>query len=295
MPMRVLILGGGGMLGHKLWQAYRQRFDTWVTVRAGYRQYARYNLFDPARLLEGIDAANFDSIVRAVAEVKPQAVVNCIGIIKQLREAKAPLVSLSINSLLPHRLANLCRAASARLIHISTDCVFSGRKGNYTEDDVSDAEDLYGRTKFLGEVDAPGCLTVRTSIIGRELGTSSGLLDWFFGNRGGKVRGYTRGIYSGFTTLALARILADLLEQQPALSGVYQVSSAPISKFALLSLVNEIFGLEICIEPESEFFCDRSLDSSRFRTATGFRPPDWPAMIREMHSDPTPYDDWRTK
>jgi len=291
--MRVLILGGAGMLGHKLYQLYRGRFDTWATVRSGYRYYARYNLFDRQRLLEGVDAENFDTLVRAMAEVQPDAVINCIGIIKQLRSAKDPIISLAINALLPHRLANLCRASRCRLIHISTDCVFSGRKGNYQEQDISDAEDLYGRTKFLGEVDAPGCLTIRTSIIGREPATSSGLIEWFLSNRGGKVRGFTRAIYTGFTTPALAGIMAEVLEKHPNLSGLYQVSSAPISKFDLLTLVNEIYSLGVQIEPDREFVCDRSLDSTRFRAATDFRPPTWPEMIDEMHGDPTPYDHWR--
>ncbi len=292
--MRVLLLGGAGMLGHKLCQRFREHFETWTTVRAGYRDYARYGLFDPERTLGGVDAVDFDSVVRAVAEVKPDAVINCIGIIKQLKAAKDPIVSLSINSLFPHRLANLCRASGARLIHISTDCVFSGRKGMYSEADVSDAEDLYGRSKFLGEVDQPGCLTLRTSIIGRELCSATGLIEWFLSNRGGKVRGFSGAVYSGFTTLALTRIIADVLKGQPGLTGLYQVSSDPINKYELLKLVNRTYSLNIAVEPDTTFRCDRSLDSSRFRQATGFQPPSWPEMIEEMHRDPTPYQDWRT-
>ena len=289
--MRVLILGGAGMLGHKLCQRYRDRFDTWVTVRTGYRDYARYGIFDPERTISGVDAASFDSVVRAMAEVRPDAVINCIGIIKQLKTAKDPVVSLSTNSLFPHRLANLCRASGARMLHISTDCVFSGRKGRYTEADISDAEDLYGRTKFLGEVDAPGCITLRTSIVGRELSTASGLIEWFLSNRGGKVRGFTRAVYTGFTTVALADIIADLLENHPQLTGLYQVSSEPIRKLDLLTLVNKTYSLDIQIEPDAELVCDRSLNSSRFRLATGFAPPTWAGMVEEMHRDPTPYQD----
>ncbi|HEY3229779.1 MAG TPA: sugar nucleotide-binding protein, partial [Roseiflexaceae bacterium] len=170
--MRILILGAAGMLGHKLCQAYHNRFDTWATLRGGAREFASYELIAADRLLVGVDADNFDSVVRALATVHPDVVINCIGIIKQLPSAKDPIISLVINALFPHRLANLCQAAGARLIHISTDCVFAGRKGMYTEDDVSDAEDLYGRSKYLGEVGAAGCLTLRTSIIGRELRTT---------------------------------------------------------------------------------------------------------------------------
>ena len=292
--MRVLVLGGAGMLGHKVCQVFRQRFDTWATVLPGYRAPGGYQILDADCLLDGVDAFQMDTVVRVMAEVKPDAVINGIGIIKHLRAAKDPIVSLTINSLFPHQLANLCRACGARLVHMSTDCVFSGRKGTYTEDDVSDAEDLYGRTKFLGEVGAPGCLTVRTSIIGRELDTNNGLIEWFLAQKGGKVRGYRRAVFTGFTTTALARIIADVLENHPQLSGVYQVSSDPISKFDLLTLVNEVYGLGIQIEPDSEFVCDRSLDSSRFRRAASFQPPTWTQMIQEMHRDPTPYDDWRS-
>jgi dTDP-4-dehydrorhamnose reductase len=293
--MRVLILGGGGMLGHKLWQSFRGRFDTWVTVRAGFREYAKYGIFDRERMLPGVDASNLDTIVRALGTVKPDVVINCIGVIKQLESAKDPVVSLSINSLLPHRLAELCRVGGARFLHISTDCVFNGARGMRTEDDDSDAIDLYGRSKSLGEVSAPGSLTLRTSIIGRELSGASGLIDWFLTQRGGTVRGFRHAIYTGFTTPVLAEIIADLLERQVEMSGVWQVSSEPISKFDLLGLVNDVYGLGIRIEPETDFVCDRSLDSTRFRAATGFRPPTWPEMIEGMYRDPTPYDRWREK
>jgi dTDP-4-dehydrorhamnose reductase len=291
--MRVLILGGAGMLGHKLWQQFRDRFDTWVTLRGSLGQYADLDLFDASRTIEGVDASDFDAVTRSVAVVRPDAAINCIGIIKQLPTAKDPIVSLVVNSLFPHRLANLCRAAGCCLIHISTDCVFSGRKGMYTEKDVPDAEDLYGRTKFLGEVGAPGCLTLRTSIIGRELRTRSGLIEWFLSNRGGQVRGYSKAIYSGFTTLAMADILSDLLQNHPDLEGVYQVSSQPIDKYRLLDLVREAYTANIRIEPDAGVAIDRSLDSRRFREATGFVPRGWETMIRAMADDPTPYDTWR--
>ncbi|MBS3947167.1 MAG: SDR family oxidoreductase [Dethiobacter sp.] len=292
--MRILILGGGGMLGHKLWQLCHNRFDTWASVRSSYRKYARYNLFNSHLLLEGVDVFDLDTVVKALASVRPDVVINCIGIIKQMSTANDPIISLTINSLFPHKLANLCQAAGARLIHISTDCVFSGSKGRYTEDDISDAEDLYGRSKFLGEVDGPGCLTLRTSIIGRELQTTSGLVEWFLSNRGGSVRGYNRAIYSGFTTLAMSEIITNVIENRPELSGLYQVSSEPINKYALLCLLRDAFEVQVEIEPYPEVQIDRSLDSSRFRALTGFTPPAWSVMIEAIAKDPTPYDDWRT-
>jgi dTDP-4-dehydrorhamnose reductase len=292
--MRVLILGAAGMLGHKLYQLYSDRFDVWASVRTDYHAYEHYNLFDPERIIGGVDAFNLDTVMNALAEVRPEVVINCIGVIKQLATARDPIISLTVNSLFPHHVANLCRAAGARFIHISTDCVFNGRNGMYTEADPSDAEDLYGRTKFLGEVDAPGALTLRTSIIGRELNGASGLVEWFLSNRGGTVRGFRQAIYTGFTTQALAEIIADVIENHPELSGVYQVSSACINKYDLLVMLRDAYHADIEIEPYDEFRIDRSLDSSRFRTETGFTPPAWEAMIREMADDPTPYDSWRT-
>jgi dTDP-4-dehydrorhamnose reductase len=291
--MRLLILGGAGMLGHKLYQTFQPRYETWVTFRGSARDYAHLGLFDPARSIDGVDGFNFDSLTGALARARPDVVVNCIGIIKQLPTATDPITSLTINALLPHRLAALCRAAGARLFHISTDCVFSGRKGGYTEADVSDAEDLYGRTKFLGEVSGPGSLTLRTSIIGRELRTTSGLVEWFLSQRGQHVRGYTRAIYTGFTTLELARVIAQLIEAWPSLTGLYQVSSEPISKYDLLCQLAEAWRLPIEIEPDAAVAIDRSLDSTRFRQATGYTPPPWPDMLRELAGDPTPYTDWR--
>lgn len=291
--MRVLILGVSGMLGHKLWQSYEGRFDTWGTVRSDPARYDGYDLFDRDRLLGGVDAFRFDTMVRALSVVQPDVVVNCIGIIKQLPVAKDPIPSLTLNALFPHRLAGLCQAVGARLIHISTDCVFSGQKGLYTEEDPADAGDLYGRSKLLGEVDGAGCLTLRTSVIGRELASQNGLVEWFLSNRGGTVRGYTHAIYSGFSTLTLAQIIATVIEHQPELSGLYHVSSEPISKYELLCLLRDAYRLPIEVEPYAEVRVDRSLDSSLFRSETGFAPPAWPAMVQAMAADPTPYEDWR--
>jgi dTDP-4-dehydrorhamnose reductase len=241
------------------------------------------------RLHGYVQVEAFDSVIGALAAVRPAAVINCVGLIKQLPSAKSPLPAIGINAHFPHRLARLCQATGARLIHISTDCVFSGRRGRYTEDDPSDAEDLYGRTKFLGEVGGPACLTLRTSIIGRELRGQVALLEWFLQQRGRTVKGYARAIYTGVTTRTLAGVMADLLERHPDLSGLWQVASEPISKYELLQLVNRAFGLGATIERDESFVCDRSLDGSRFRQATGWQPPSWPQMVQELADDPTPY------
>lgn len=291
--MRVLILGGSGMLGHKVWQAFSQRFETYVTFRREPAAWLRLGMFDAARALSGVTAEDFDSVRRAFAIVHPEVAVNCIGIVKQDAAAKDPYQSISINALFPHRLARACRETGSRLIHLSTDCVFSGRKGNYTETDTADAEDLYGRTKLLGEVDYENSLTIRTSMIGRELAGSHGLVEWFLAQTGKQVRGFKQAVFSGFTTGVLSELIADIIERQVELSGVWHVAAEPINKFELLQLIKQTYGLDVQIDGDDTFTCDRSLDASRFRMAAGYRPPSWQEMIKRLHEDPTPYEEIR--
>jgi dTDP-4-dehydrorhamnose reductase len=284
--MRLLIIGGAGMLGHQLWRHFHAAHEVWVTLRRPVASYASHGLFEANRAISGVDAASVEHLVSVFHRVKPDAVINCVGIIKQLKDAHNPLISLTINSLLPHRLAELCALIGARMVHISTDCVFSGRKGGYTEQDISDAEDLYGRTKFLGEVHEPHCVTLRTSIIGRELETQSGLIEWFLSQQGRTIRGYRRAIYTGFTTHELARVIEDVLLHHQEISGVWHVSSNPINKYDLLCLAQKAFGWQGTIFPEDEFVCDRSLDSTRFRYHIGFIPSTWEAMLSELAREP---------
>jgi dTDP-4-dehydrorhamnose reductase len=275
--VKALVLGGSGMLGHTLARVFAERFDTYATVREG-----RSGLtLPPERLVTGVAAESFDSVERAFAEVKPDVVVNCIGIVKQLDAAHDPVPSISVNALFPHRLAELARAADTRMIHVSTDCVFSGRRGAYTEDDEPDPVDLYGRTKLLGEVAGEGAVTVRTSIVGHELGTTQGLLEWFLAQRG-PVRGYARAIFSGLTTAALAELLAEVVAEHVALSGVWHVASEPISKLDLLRRFAETFDHDVAIEPDDRLVIDRSLDGTRFVAATGIATPSWDEMLAQL-------------
>lgn len=277
------------MLGHKLWQLSRDTFDTYVTLRRSLSPYRYADLFDPARLLSGVEAINFDTVIEALKQVKPSVVVNCLGIVKQRDTAKNSLMSIHINSLFPHQLKKICETMGARLIHMSTDCIFSGRKGNYQEEDPADAEDLYGKTKYLGEVDGPGSLTLRTSIIGRELENHLGLVEWLLSQEGKTVRGYTKAIYSGFTTLALGRIILTLIQDFSELSGVYHVARDPINKYELLKLLVKEFGLNIKVQPFDGFLCDRSLDGTRFNKLTGLTLPTFEQMVRELVKDSEVY------
>lgn len=288
--MKLMILGGGGMLGHRLWLAARTRHETVATSRSmpPFPQALVAGQIDG--WLTGVDAADFDSVVAALAAVRPDVVVNCIGIIKQRAAARSPVQSLAVNALFPHRLAALCAASSARLIHISTDCVFSGATGSYTEADSPDAGDLYGRSKLLGEVEGAGCVTLRTSLIGREVVGGYGLIEWFLAQPGPKVPGFTRAIFSGLTTHALAEVVLDVAERHHDLHGLYHVSAESIAKFDLLKLVASQFGLDRTIVPIDEPVIDRSLDSNRFRAATGFTPRSWPDMVADMARDGSVYD-----
>jgi dTDP-4-dehydrorhamnose reductase len=277
------------MLGHQLYKSFKEHFDTWVTARSSFGRYQKYGIFDPSKFISGIDVLDTDSLMDAFRKAKPDVVINSVGIIKQLPTAKDPLVVLPINALLPHRLARLCQIAGSRLIHMSTDCVFSGKRGMYTEEDIPDAEDLYGRSKLLGEVSEPHCLTIRSSIIGRELESRSGLIDWFLSQKGSTVKGYTQAYYTGFTTLEMARIMISMIKEHPNLHGVHQVSSERINKYDLLHLVKKAFDVDIQIEPYEDFKIDRSLDSTKFRALTGYKPPSWEQQICELASESAPY------
>ena len=280
--MRLLILGGSGMLGHQLWRSLHAQHDIWVTLRRPAADFAPYHLFDEAKSIQVNDITDDTALGQALAQAKPDAVINCVGLIKQRDEASDEALAVRVNAEFPHRLAKRCGETGARLIHFSTDCVFAGTRGNYTEDDPADATDLYGQSKHRGEVTGPQCVTLRTSVIGHELGTNLALLDWFISQRSQTINGFKKAIYSGFTTLEMARIIERILTRHPRLSGLWHVASEPISKFDLLQLCREKLGWEGIIEPNDEFVCDRSLNGDRFNEATGYKPPGWQAMISEL-------------
>ena len=290
---RVLVIGGKGMLGHKLVQQLSDNFEVFATLRTSFDTIEPYRFIHRERVIGGVNVNSDADLARAFDKARPDVVINAVGVVKQLPTSDDVVTTLKANSILPHRLHQMSAEYGFRLILISTDCVFAGDKGNYSEEDKADALDIYGSSKRLGEVIADRCLTIRTSIIGRELSTDHSLIEWFLSNRGGHVKGFTRAIYSGFPTVVFADIIADLLVKHTDLEGLYHISSEPIDKFRLLSIVNSAYKLGIEIEPDETFKIDRSLNSSKFRAATNFVPPDWETMIDRMKSDPTPYDRWR--
>jgi dTDP-4-dehydrorhamnose reductase len=294
--MEILILGGSGMLGHKLFQHLRQRHpDTYCAIRSSINDECvrKVDLFRSGNIVENIDAMDFSALERLLLQTTPEVVINCIGIVKQRDDAKKPIPSISVNALLPHRLATVCDRWGGRLIHFSTDCVFSGKSGNYREDDFADAEDLYGRTKLLGEVVGGRAVTLRTSIIGRELAHRESLLEWLLNQNHKHISGYTRAMYSGVTTNYMAKVVENLIEDFPDITGLYQVTSQTISKFDLLSKLIKAYGLDIEVTPDADFFCDRSMKGDKFTKATAIVCPPWAKLVAELAGDDTPYDRWK--
>ena len=279
---KVLVLGASGMLGNAVLRVFAgsDGFDVLGTVRSN-RSLRLLPHSVQQCLIPGVDVENLDSLLAVFGQVRPDVVINCIGLVKQLSEADDPLFAIPINSLLPHRLARLCAVSRARLVHMSTDCVFSGSKGMYTEEDASDAKDLYGRSKFLGEVDYPNAITLRTSIIGHELEGTRSLIGWFLAQQG-QVKGFKKAIFSGLPTVEIARIIRDFVVPRPDLHGTYNISAEPISKFDLLRLVAETYNKLIYIEADEKVSIDRSLNSRRFREETGYQPLSWPELVRNM-------------
>lgn len=280
--MKVLILGVTGMLGNTMFRYLSQYPD--VLVYGTARNENAFAFFSEnlrPRIVTGINVESQDSLIEAFSAIRPDVVVNCIGLIKQLADCNDPLITIPINALLPHRLAALCKTTGARLIHVSTDCVFSGDRGHYVETDFPDAHDLYGRSKLLGEVEYPHTITLRTSLIGHELSTNHSLVSWFLSQEN-TVRGYTNAIFSGLPTVELSRVVHEFILPRPDLSGLYHVASPAINKFELLELIASVYNKKISIVPDGSVRIDRSLNADKFRTAAGYVSPEWPELVLRM-------------
>lgn len=281
--MRVLILGVSGMLGHTLMQEL-PKWDGLDVVGAA-RQPDRVPKLpghaSGPKLFELGDATDPNQLIALMNTVRPDLVVNCVGVIKQHSGIANPIRTIEVNSVLPHRLDDLTAASGARVIQISTDCVFAGTRGHYAESDPPDAMDLYGRSKLLGELSTSNSITLRTSMIGHEIGTAVSLIDWFLAQT--KVNGFLHAIYSGLTTVELCRVIAQYVIPNDRLTGLFHVAAEPISKYALLELVSKQYNWRGNLVPESAFHCDRSLNGDRFRQATGYIAPPWASMVRVLH------------
>lgn len=282
---KILIVGANGMLGGSLFRYFSRetKHEVLGTLRsASAADHFKNQGFNNLNL--GVEVRDPTSVENLVKDFVPDYVFNCVGVIKQLDESKSPIPSIEINSLLPHRLAKFCDSVGAKLVHFSTDCVFSGSRGAYTEDDIPDAFDLYGRSKLLGEVAYGRHLTLRTSIIGHELDKSVSLVDWFL-KQSETVKGYSKAIFSGLPTICVAEFLAQYIVRENAPAGLLHLSVDPIDKYTLLKIVAERYDVQTSIEEYAEFKIDRSLDSTKLRQAVGFKPESWELMIEKMHCE----------
>lgn len=282
--MKVLVFGASGMIGSAMFRVLSEKKE-WE-VRGTLRSNAWKHFFPETlagKLIPDVDVEKHDALVRVFAQVQPDVVVNCVGLTKHHSEAEDPLLSIPLNALLPHRLADLCAATGSRLVHVSTDCVFSGTRGGYVEDDAPDAVDVYGKSKHLGEVDDAHAITLRTSTIGHELQSAYGLLEWFLSQQG-SCRGFSRAIFSGLPNVVFAQVVRDVVIPRPGLSGLYHVGAQPIGKYDLLQLIARTYNKPINIERDDKFVIDRSLNTQRFQKATGYIAPGWAELIDAMHS-----------
>jgi dTDP-4-dehydrorhamnose reductase len=280
--VKVLVLGANGMIGHVMFRVLSEHKDWIVFGTERTRTASQAGSATPSKnLLTGIDLTCVDTLTKLFGHVAPDVVVNCAGLTKHLADSGDPLKALPINALLPHRLADLCLLLNARLIHVSTDCVFSGEKGNYSETDRPDAIDVYGKSKELGEVKDRNAITLRTSTIGHELNSHHGLLEWFLLQS--SCKGYSKAIFSGLPSVEFARVVRDVVIPNKALKGLYQVGASPIDKNTLLNMIANQYGKQVNIISDDIVQIDRSFNTTLFKSATGYEAPSWPTLIETMH------------
>lgn len=283
--MKILVVGISGMLGHKIFLELQKNRNLKVFgMLRNIHNYKKAFAENTDGLIDGIHVENIENIDKHIGLIKPNYIINCIGVIKQNNAINKHLEVIKINSSFPHQLAALCTKHNSKLIHFSTDCVFSGNTGMYRESDMEDARDLYGRSKLIGEIDYDSHLTLRTSMIGHELKTKSSLLEWFLDQKG-SINGFSKAIFSGLPTITIARVLEKIITNHSNLEGVYHLAADPINKYDLLHLVKKIYSFDIQIKMEKNFLINRSLNSSRFFEDTKIVIPAWENLIKEMHQD----------
>jgi len=287
--VRVLVLGGTGLLGNRLARELSNKFEVFATTRMVADDHSHLaKILEPSQWLSNFDVLNIEAVEKTLFDLRPEVIINCLGITKHQDFSKEFETIVRVNSFFPYQLCNISAKLGCKLVLISTDCVFSGNKGNYSESSIPDPVDLYGRSKALGEIDSSGVLTLRTSFVGREIKSFTNLFEWARLNRGCQVAGYKQAIYSGLTTQALSVVIRNILVEHLNLEGLFHVSSEPISKFDLLSQLNERLKLGIRLIPNDSFVCDRTLNCQSFKMVTKMTLPDWNKMLEDYAVD----EDW---
>jgi dTDP-4-dehydrorhamnose reductase len=289
--MRVIILGVSGLIGHSLFKEISSKFETYGILHNNKSFYSNHVLFETENVFDNIDVLDFEVLSKVLLAVDPDVIINCVGITKRKEEIKNTGLTLYVNALFPHKLAEWSKANNKRIIHFSSDCVFDGKVGNYSEESLTTAEDMYGRTKALGEINYNHTLTLRSSFIGRELFSKTELLEWFLSQNGLTIRGFTKALYTGVSTIFLSKIVADIIESHPNLSGLKQLSiEKPISKYELLCLAREAFKCNIEIIPDDTFEIKPTLKGEKLRDELGYVVPTWENMMYDLAKDSFNYE-----
>ncbi len=295
--LRILILGASGMIGHRMWATIGEEHEVIGVIRRS--ELGALSLIPGIGLSNAIlnvEANDLSKITKVIQDTKPEVVLNCIGIVKQLKDSTDHLKSISLNSLFPHQLAKICMENNTRMIHFSSDCVFDGVRGDYKESDLPNAQDLYGKSKALGEVDyLKNVVTMRTSSIGREVYPHGGLVEWFLSNQGKAITGFEKAIYSGLPAHRLAKIISQQILTHPELSGILNISCEPINKLNLLEMIKDHFNLKIEIKKDDKVVLDRSLNYSQFSKLSGYQSPSWSEMMKDLEVDFDVYESIRKK
>lgn len=293
----MLILGASGMIGHRMWATLGERHEAIGVLRR--HELGALSMIPgiaTKKTFFGVEFQDLSRLTKIVSDTKPDIVLNCVGIVKQLKDSSDHMKSIALNALFPHQLAKVCADNNARMIQFSSDCVFDGLKGNYTETDFPNAQDLYGRSKAMGEVDyLTNVVTMRTSSIGREVFPHGGLVEWFLSNEEKKITGYKQAIYSGFPTQRLGSIISDYIIPNKELSGVIHVAGTPIDKFSLLSMIKDHFKLNIDLLVNEQVKVERGLNFDNFSKLTGFKSPSWKEMMKDLEVDFDIYESIRKK
>ena len=285
-PKTVLILGASGMLGHMLVRVFSPYHRVIGTTSSQYNSGSHLaKLLDRESWIGGIDVRSLNQVDELVRQIQPDVVINCVGVIKQKMESSNITDAITINSLFPHHLANLCQSQNSRLIHFSTDCVFEGTPGMKMVSDTPNATDLYGTTKRLGEVDYGDSITIRSSIVGAQIVGTESLFQWAISQKGKQIKGFTGALYSGLTAMTMSKVILEIVDNFPQLSGIQQIASEAITKHDLLRKLNAALGLNLDICADNTIIYDRTLDGSVFVDRTGIRIPTWDEMIIEFASD----------
>ena len=280
---KIFVLGATGMLGHKMCQVLSgaDEFYVYGGLRGRAEAVKALPFFQDTDLVGGLDVNDWGRAKDSIANLKPDVIVNCVGLTTRKIDPAASAQVVELNALLPHRLAHLATDLGARMIHFSTDCVFQGGAGPYAVDHPKDAQDLYGMSKALGEVDAPGCLTIRSSIVGREIRGFTEFFEWIFSQKGQGVSGFTKALYNGLTTKFMAELVRDLILQSPDIRGILQIGSQPASKAQLIQQVSDIFDLGITVNSVDQGK-DKTLQTQVAQQDIGFQPPTWAELISDL-------------